>query len=738
MASLIPGFEYDIFISYRQKDNKHDGWITEFVNELKGELESAFKEEISVYFDINPHNGLLETHDVDASLKEKMRCLIFIPIISRTYCDPRSFAWQNEFKAFVEIASKDKFGLKVKLPNGNVASRVLSVRIHELDQEDLKDCESVIGGYLRGVEFIYKEPGVNRPLTKEDDEKINLNKTRYRNQINKVANSIREILSALKKEQLSPLEQESRADKVKRETGNRNNRLVLLRKGLLNLRLKNRIIIVLSALLILAASFIIYRLINEGTSSRNLLKKEKSIAVLAFHNFSDDPNQRNVSDGLTNEIINHLYKIKSFDKVISLPTVLTYKGTAKRIPEIADELKVNYILDGTYRKVGEQVRVTVQLIDPERDNNIWQNEYDKPYNELVAIQADIALQIANQVKAFITSSEEQSIRKNPTKSQEAYELIQKGLYLWNTGSRDIEQMVGITQKAIALDPDYADAYAFAGICSLLKLSVWGGSELKSVINDVSSYLGKALELDPNNCTAHLGMAWFNDWISWDYAGAEKEFLKILELEPNNPLYPELYVEFLLKRDRPDEALNYKITSEQSYRLIQARIMSGKKKGIYGSLRNYIQSQGITGLKFAGDCCLWMESYDSALYYFESAMKSADRPRMLTPRFQSYQALAYNKTGHYAQAQNIINQLTSKGNETTGGNPDYFAGWYYSGIGNADSAFYWLEKALVNRSIQLSWLKADPVFKNIRPDKRFPFLYERTGHKAYDDYIAGKK
>jgi hypothetical protein len=93
MASLIPGFEYDIFISYRQKDNKHNGWVTEFVDILKGELEATFKEDICVYFDINPHDGLLETHDVDASLEEKLKCLIFIPIISRTYCDPKSFAW---------------------------------------------------------------------------------------------------------------------------------------------------------------------------------------------------------------------------------------------------------------------------------------------------------------------------------------------------------------------------------------------------------------------------------------------------------------------------------------------------------------------------------------------------------------------------------------------------------------------------------------------------------------------
>ena len=147
---------------------------------------------------------LLETHDVDASLKEKLKCLVFIPIISRTYCDPKSFAWEHEFKAFVEQASQDQFGLKVKLPNGNVASRVLPVRIHDLDNDDIKLCESVLGGVLRGVEFIYKESGFNRPLKPDDDEKINLNKTNYRNQITKVALAIKEIISGLKTEPFEP------------------------------------------------------------------------------------------------------------------------------------------------------------------------------------------------------------------------------------------------------------------------------------------------------------------------------------------------------------------------------------------------------------------------------------------------------------------------------------------------------------------------------------------------------
>ncbi len=170
------------------------------LDNLKRELEATFKEEISVYFDNNPHDGLLETHDVDDSLKEKLKCLIFIPVISRTYCDPKSFAWEHEFKVFIEQASHDEFGLKIPLPNGNVASRVLPVRIHEQDICDIKLCEMAIGGALRGVDFIYRSAGVNRPLrASEDHPHDNLNKIYYRDQINKVANAIDELIGSLKR-----------------------------------------------------------------------------------------------------------------------------------------------------------------------------------------------------------------------------------------------------------------------------------------------------------------------------------------------------------------------------------------------------------------------------------------------------------------------------------------------------------------------------------------------------------
>src|SRR5512136_1592714 len=125
MSSIIEGYNYDIFISYRQKDNKGDRWVSKFVEVLKTELEATFKEDVSVYFDENPHDRLQETHNVDKSLEGKLKCLIFIPILSQTYCDPDSYAWKYEFQTFLKLAQNDRFGKDIKLRSGNVAGRIL-------------------------------------------------------------------------------------------------------------------------------------------------------------------------------------------------------------------------------------------------------------------------------------------------------------------------------------------------------------------------------------------------------------------------------------------------------------------------------------------------------------------------------------------------------------------------------------------------------------------------------------
>ena len=196
MSSILPGFEYDIFISYRHNDN-HAGWVTEFVKNLQEELAATIKDPISVYYDSNPHDGLLDTHNVDKSLEGKLKCLIFIPILSHTYCDTKSFAWNKEFLSFCKLAKSDSIGFDVRLSNRNVASRILPIQIHDLNSRDHTLFEKESGGHLRSIDFIFKSQGVNRPLTPQDSRADNQNKTFYHDQINKTANAIEQIIEAL-------------------------------------------------------------------------------------------------------------------------------------------------------------------------------------------------------------------------------------------------------------------------------------------------------------------------------------------------------------------------------------------------------------------------------------------------------------------------------------------------------------------------------------------------------------
>ena len=199
MPSVITGYEYDIFISYRQNDNKYDKWVTEFVSKLKFELEATLKDRLSIYFDENPQDGILETNQVDKSLSGKLKCLIFIPIVSMTYCDTKSFAWKQEFLPFKEQASNDDYGLDIRLPNGNFTSRILPVKIHDIDLEDVRLLEKELSGALRSIDFIYRSAGVNRPLRPIDDDLMeSVHSAIYRNQINKVANAIKELIYGIK------------------------------------------------------------------------------------------------------------------------------------------------------------------------------------------------------------------------------------------------------------------------------------------------------------------------------------------------------------------------------------------------------------------------------------------------------------------------------------------------------------------------------------------------------------
>ena len=514
MASIVPGYEYDIFISYRQKDNKHDGWVTEFVNNLKGELESTFKEEISVYFDINPHDGLLETHDVGASLKEKLKCLIFIPVISQTFCDPQSFAWQYEFAAFNKMAKEDQFGRDIRLAGGNVASRILPVKIHDLDPEDKTLLENELGGVLRSIEFIYKASGVNRPLKPNDERTENLNHTYYRDQINKVANAVKEVIIAIKKHN-QPGREVSK-EVIKANIGSPK---------------KPNPKIVLSSVIVLALIVLGYFLIPKLFKSSEPV--EKTIAVLPFHNLSNDTMQLYLCDGFMNDILNNLQKVKSFT-VRSIMSSNQYRETKKSTTVIGNELNVNYLIEGSIVKEGDNIKIWVYLIDAKADKQLWSNEYFGEIIQFFSLQSKIATDIASVLKTVLSPDEINKIEKRPTENPVAFNYyLQGNFYYWKgNNSGDNNTAIELYEKAIVLDPEFALAYTGIALCLLDQY--WSYRDhSENVLAKSKKAIDKAFEIDPNLSEVHIALGVYYYYGSLNYAEALEQFELALKAQPKN-------------------------------------------------------------------------------------------------------------------------------------------------------------------------------------------------------------
>ena len=555
MTSLTPGFEYDIFISYRQKDNKHDGWVTAFVDSLKGELESTFKEEISVYFDINPHDGILETHDVDASLKEKLKCLIFIPVISHTYCDPNAFAWEHEFKAFITQASLDRFGLKITLHRGNVASRILPVRIHELDPEDREMVENELGGTLRAIDFIYKEPGVNRPLTPSDDENKNLCGTKYRNQINKTANAVKDIISSLQQEQsLAPKERphkkewRGKTEIEVEDTGGAPKKNIR--------RSRQRFMLLIALLLFMASLYAIYKFsVNSAGSGKH---HEKSIAVLPFENEGAET-ENWIGNALADEIINQLSKIKVYS-VKSRNAVMRFKGTTSTIPEIGKELNVHYIIAGSYQAINEKIRISVNLINPKKNEQLWGKNYDKTWSDLSQLQVEIAEQIASTLKTVLSPEEKAKIEKDPTENPGAYKnylsanvQADDALLYYLTGNKYIDSLnyasnfasaILMYDRAIKDDPNFAIAYAKRSIARS-----WGlhtGQLDESHIDKCKADADRALEIEKDLVDAQVALGFYYYYCTEDYQEAISHFRTATEMDPDN-YQPPFYMAMVYRK-----------------------------------------------------------------------------------------------------------------------------------------------------------------------------------------------
>ncbi|MBN2395811.1 MAG: hypothetical protein JXC36_05025, partial [Candidatus Atribacteria bacterium] len=354
-----------------------------------------------------------------------------------------------EFKAFVELASIDQFGLKVKLPNGNVASRVLPVRIHDLDIADIKLCEYILGAVLRGIEFIYKEPGVNKPLTTNDNEKMNLNNTTYRIQINKTANGIKEIISGLTQEHTKSVSERKEALPIENKSG----------------------------------------------------IQEKSIIVLPFENMSPDPDQDYFSDGLTEEIITDLSYINNL-LVISRTSAMTFKGTKKKIKEIAFEVNVRYVLEGSVRKSGNNIRITAQLIDALTDTHIWAEKFNGLLDNIFDIQEKVSRSIAESLRLKLSYEEDKMISLNPISDVQAFEYYLKAkneIYSWT--DKALERALEYLQKGLEIAGDNVLIYYGIGYVHWTYINI-GFKKKEECIVQAEHYANKIFKLDPDSVYMH--------------------------------------------------------------------------------------------------------------------------------------------------------------------------------------------------------------------------------------------
>jgi len=479
MPSIIEGFNYDIFISYRQKDNKHDGWVSRFVEDLKGELESTFKEDISVYFDENPHDRLQETHNVDKSLEGKLKCLIFIPILSQTYCDPNSYAWQNEFLAFLRLAEQDRFGRDVNLRSGNVSSRILPVKIHDLEPEDVKLFEKETGAVLRALDFVFKtSAGVNRPLkAAEDHPNDNLNKTFYNDQINKVANAVKEIMLGLKFQLTEQMKETSLGEIQASEIRKERDKVKAIIPQILP---KNKALsgILIAALPVIIILILFYpKIFPSGKKVTRDPDGRISIAITNFDNQTNDTTLNWLEMGIPELIRNNLAGSKEFhvqntQTMNELYESLRQVKDASVIPSLSREAAIklgagNY-LTGSIQKYGNRILTLVKLIDTRNDEVIWTGKKEGGLEKLKEMADSLSTELKNflEIKVLKQSATPEYGDIN-TESAEALRKYIEGMQLMMKGN--FKPALICFEESFKLDTTFTFAALYAMYASSYSL-----------------------------------------------------------------------------------------------------------------------------------------------------------------------------------------------------------------------------------------------------------------------------
>jgi len=453
-----------------------------------------------------------------------------------------------------------------------------------------------------------------------------------------------------------------------------------------------------------------------------------SIAVLPFENQSGDPDSDYLADGLTDSIIYRLSQLPHL-KVSPRSSVFHHKGKGEDPITIGNELRVNAVLSGRITKHGDQITISTELTDLRYNKLLWGEQYDRQLSELLATQREIAREITEKLKVKISGEEQGIANKHYTENNDAYQSYLKGRFYWNKRTREgyskaIEQF----KEAIDKDPSFALAYAGLGDCYNI-LSSYGLSSPNESFPLGKAAVTKALELDPNLAEAHTSMAYIKYQYEWDWAGAEREFKRAIELNPNYPTAHHWYGLALTNMGRLDEAFA-ELKRAQELDPLSVVIMASTGWALY-HVKRY--DEAIAEFQKALDMdenfvrALWGigEPYELK-NDFQKSIASLEKAHQLDNSSSVFALLAasYARANRKVEARAILNELNQQMKLRYV--DAYYVAEVYAALGEKEQALRSLEVAYRQRSSLVIWLKFEPKFDDLRSDARYVDLMRRVG------------
>jgi TolB-like protein/DNA-binding winged helix-turn-helix (wHTH) protein/Flp pilus assembly protein TadD len=454
------------------------------------------------------------------------------------------------------------------------------------------------------------------------------------------------------------------------------------------------------------------------------------LAVLPFENLSRDPDQEFFSDGLTEEMITQVGKVnRDHLAVVARSSVAKYKGSNLAAKEIGKELNADYLVQGSVRRWSDRVRITVQLIQPQNQTDLWTESYDRELKDLLAVQDSVVQSIASQIHIVLTEEQKTRLANLRQTRPEAYEAYLKGRYYWNKRTVDgMQKAEHYFQQAIDSDPTYAAAYSGLADCNS-GLTWHGFKSPADALPKAYAAARKAVEIDPRSAEAHasLGLVYSH---SWNWAGAEAEFRSALELDPQYADAHHWYGDYLSIRHRHDEALaearraqeldplNLMISTWVALRYYQAHDYSHAIE----QARNAVELDS----NFAAAHLLLGEGYVQAGLHSEG-VSELERAASLSggsPIYTAQIAVALAAAGRKREALGIVHELETISRKRYVS--PYGLAQIYAALNSKEDTFKWLQAAYGDRAVWMAYLAVDPIFDRYRSDYRFQELLLGTG------------